>query len=108
MKTSSAERHLNLSGPKEQFVSAVDEVARNESRVVLEKSGTPVAAIISLREYERFLLQEEARIRRFEVFEAIGEAFADVPMDELERQIDIALAEVRADQRAGKYRDSDS
>ena len=102
-----AERHINLNETRENLDDAIDGVVRNESRVLLERGGTPVAAVISLREYKRFLNLEAARSHGFEAIERISKAFIDVPMDELEREIDKAIAQVRADQRAGKYHDSD-
>ena len=43
---------------------------------------------------------DRERAERFKVLEEFGEAFKDVPVEELEREVARALAEVRAERRA--------
>lgn len=78
----------------------VNQVAREERRVVIEKHGVPVSALVSpndLRDLERLA---ERRQQQLEAFKRIGEAFADVSEDEIEREVAKALAEVRSEMRA--------
>jgi hypothetical protein len=68
---------------------------------VVEKSGLPVAAIISTEEYARFLRAEEERAQRFAVLHRISDALADIPLEELEAEVERTIAETRALRRAG-------
>ena len=52
--TVSAETTMKLSDTKQHLSQVINQVARGERRVVVEKSGLPVAAIISVDEYRRF------------------------------------------------------
>ena len=98
------ETTMNLSETKQQLSRVVNSVARRETRLVVEKSGLPVAAIISVDDYRRFIRHEEERealrMRMYEVLGRFSEAFEDVPDVELERELAKAQAEVRAEMRA--------
>lgn len=89
---------------EQQFSQLVVRVARGETRVIVEESGSPVAAIISADEYRRFTRQQQRdeaeRAELFEMLTQFGQAFAGIPEDELEREVANALAEVRAEMRA--------
>ena len=67
--------------------------------LVLEKDGVRLGAIISARDMERFKQMDARRRERFEILDGIGEAFEDVPAEEIERVGARALAEVRAEKR---------
>jgi prevent-host-death family protein len=90
---------MNVTDTKQQFSKVINQVARGEARVVVEKSGAPVAAIISqqeLRDYER-LREQEAR-RRDELHSSLTEfsrQFDDVTDEELERVLAEAHREYR-------------
>ena len=104
LSTQPTETVMKLTDTKQQLSKVINRVARGETRVVVEKSGLPVAVIISTEEYQRFKEREEARMARFEeireTFAKISDAFADVPPDELEREITKARDEARATLRA--------
>lgn len=93
------EKVMNVTDTKQQFSRVINEVARGENYVVVEKSGAPVAAIISQRELEEYRrLKEkdnEIRERLEQNLIAFSEAFRDVPDEEFER----ALAEARREYR---------
>lgn len=99
---SPTETVMKLTETKQAFSQVVNRVARGETRVVVEKSGLAVAALISIEEYRRFKEQdrEAARALAFEAMSQISQAFKDVPLDELERQVALAVADARADLRA--------
>ena len=71
---------------------------------MVEKSGIPVAAIISAEDLERFNQLEAERAARFKALDATREAFKDVPAEELERQVAQSLSELRAERRAEEER----
>jgi PHD/YefM family antitoxin component YafN of YafNO toxin-antitoxin module len=74
-------------------------------RVVIERDGEPVAAVISFRDLERFDLMLRRRQRNWESLERIRRAFDDVPDAELEREIDKAVAEARAELSAQRQQE---
>lgn len=99
---SPTETTMKLTDTKQQLSQVVNRVARGETRVVVEKSGLPVAAIISVEEYRRFKHQEQeaARATLHDAFSRFSDAFKDVSDEELERELARAQAEVRAEMRA--------
>ena len=98
---------MKISDVKNRLSSLVNEVYRKETRVLVEKSGIPVAALVSTDDLERLnrldRLDRE-RAERFGVIDELRQAFAGVPDEELEREADRALAEVRAERRAERGR----
>ncbi len=72
---------------------------RRETRVIVEKSGVPVAAIISAADLERLNQLEEQRKARFKALDESRAAFKDVPDEELEREVARAIEETRAQNR---------
>ena len=102
METSTpAETRMKLSDTKQQLSKLVNQVAQGQSRVVVEKSGLAVAAIISTAEYQRFLQLEADRARRFAALSHISAALADIPVDELEAEVQRTIEDTRARRRAG-------
>ena len=94
MKFTDARAHLS---------EIFNQVARQETRVIVEKNGVAVGTIISPKDYERFQrFEREEREKYAAAFTRIGEAFKDVPTDELGREIELAIAEARAELRAEK------
>jgi prevent-host-death family protein len=91
---------MKISEVKQQLNRLVNRVYRHETRVLIEKSGIPVAGIVSAEDLRRLDRLDHERAERFKVLEEFGEAFKDVPAEELEREVARALAEVRAERRA--------
>jgi prevent-host-death family protein len=90
---------MDVSQARDQFNQLVNKVSRKETRVIVEKDGIPVAAIVSSDDLERLRRMEAEREERFKVIERMRDAFKDVPPDELEREVDKAISEVRAENR---------
>lgn len=63
--------------------------------MLVEKSGIPVAAIISAADLERPRQLEEEHARRFAVLERTWAAFQDVPIEEIEEQVAQAVQQAR-------------
>lgn len=81
----------------------LEEVSRRETRVIVERGGVPVAAIISTDDLERFRRYEAEREKDFAILDEIGEAFKDVPPEEIEQEVGKALAEVREESRREQH-----
>jgi prevent-host-death family protein len=93
---------LNVTEARQQFSQLLNQVYRGEVRVVIEKNGIPVAALMSFRDLEWFDQRREQWDKDFEVLHEIGELFKDVPEEELEHQVAKAVAEARRELREEK------
>ncbi len=90
---------IKASVARQQFSKVLNDVFRGKSRVVVEKSGIPVAAIISASDFKRLARLEAERNRDFAILDEMREAFKDVPAEEIEQEVAKALSEVRTEQR---------
>ena len=86
---------VNSSELNNTLSSLIDAVARQETRVVVEKNGTPVAVLVSAEDLERLSRFEREREERFSVIDRMREAFADVSSEEIEREAERTVAEAR-------------
>lgn len=86
---------LKASEMQENWSAVLDGVARHEARVVVERDGIPVAAIISPDDLMRLERLDAERHERFGALRASQAAFADIPDDEIARELNAALAAVR-------------
>jgi prevent-host-death family protein len=93
-------RTMKISQVKNHLSSLVNQVYRNETRILVEKAGIPVAAIISARDLRRFSNLEQERAERFKIIDELREAFKDVDPEEIERETDRIIAQIRAEDRA--------
>lgn len=91
MKFTDARQHLS---------QVVNRVARKETRVLLEKSGVPVAALVSPDDLQRLNEFEARREERFAAMRTFSATFAGVPDDELERELARAQNAARVELRA--------
>jgi prevent-host-death family protein len=90
---------IKASVARQQFSQLLNDVYRTEKRVVVKKSGIPVAAIIPAKDLQRLTRLEAERNRDFAILDEMREAFKDVPAEEIEREVAKALREVRKEQR---------
>jgi prevent-host-death family protein len=97
-------RSVKLTEARSTFSAIVNEVYREQDRVIVEKSGIPVAAIVSLADLERLGILDREREERFKLLDEVRAAFAEVDPEELEREALKAVAEVRRQRDAGNQR----
>ena len=90
---------MKISDVRGQLNTLVNRVFRKETRVVVEKSGIPVAAIVSTDDLARLDRLDRERAERFAVIDEMRQAFKDVPAEEIERETDRITAEIRAEGR---------
>ena len=86
---------INASQVRQQWSRLINKVFRGETRVVVEKSGIPVAAIISGEDLSRLNQLEDERRQRFAVLERTWRAFEDVRPEQLEAEVERAVREMR-------------
>lgn len=95
---------MKASEARREWSQVLNKVFRGQTRVIVEKSGIPVAAVISAEDLKRFTQLEEQRKERFKALDRIREAFKDIPASEVEAEVDKAVAEVRAEKRGKRSR----
>ncbi len=88
---------MKSSDVRQQWSQLLNQVFKGQTRIVVEKSGIPVAAVISAEELERFTKLEEQSERNFSILDEIGEKFKNVSVQEIEREVNKALAQVRTE-----------
>lgn len=95
-----ATRAMKISDVKNQLSSLVNEVYRKETRVLVEKAGIPVAALVSAEDLEQLARLDAQRAERRRVVNAMREPFRGVPAEEIAQATDEAVAEVKQEARA--------
>jgi|SRR5215213_133445 len=90
---------MKISDVKNSLSSLVNKVYRKETRVLVEKAGIPVAAIVSAEDLRQLARLDEQRAERRLVVAAMREPFRDVPAEEIEEETAKAVAEVRQEMR---------
>jgi prevent-host-death family protein len=90
---------IKASEARQHFSQLLNEVFRGESRVLVEKSGIPVAAIISAEDFKRLARLEAERNNDFAILDEIGEVFKDVSPEEIEQEVKRAITHVRREKR---------
>ena len=86
---------MNVTDARQQFSQLLNQVFKGKTRVLLERSGIPVAGIVSARDLELLQEMEAKREKDFSILDEIGAAFKDVSDDELEREVQRAIAAAR-------------
>src|SRR5438270_12540646 len=92
---------VNVSEARRRWSDLLNRVARRETRILIEKSGAPVAAMVSTEDLRRLQELDAQRAQDFAILEEIGQAFKEISPDELGREISRALTEARAERHAG-------
>lgn len=91
---------LEVSEGSDQLGELVTRVRRKQIRVLLAQGGVPVAAIVSADDLQELLRLKSQREEAFGIIDEMRAAFADVSEVELEREIDAAISQVRAEKQA--------
>jgi prevent-host-death family protein len=99
---------MSVSEARKHFSDVVTRSMRGEGRVIVEKSGTPVGAIVSIDDLHRLeeLDREWAEIE--EVFKRTQAGFRGTSPEVLEQEIEKAIAEVEADYKTAQHNDRHS
>ena len=95
---------MNVSESRRQYSEILNRIYRDEEQVIIEKNGIPVAAIVPMSVVRDAELTEERRAELRAAFEATRAEFRDIPPDEIEREIEKAIAEVEEERRQRRSR----
>ena len=87
---------MKISDVKNKLSSLVDEIYLKQTRVLVEKGGIPVAALVSADDLNRLQQLDRDWDAGTRALERFSKAFADVPVDELEARIAQMIADGRA------------
>jgi prevent-host-death family protein len=90
---------MTISELKRQLSPVINAVHRKETRVLIEKSGVPVAALVSVEDLERLTTWDRERDEHFAVIDRMRAAFRDVPPEEIEREAERSLTAARKRRR---------
>jgi prevent-host-death family protein len=91
---------IRISDFKNRLARLVNQVYRQEIRVLIEKNGTPVAALVSVEDMQRLARLDRQVAERKRVVAAMREPFRGVSPEEIERETAKAVAEVQEEMRA--------
>jgi antitoxin (DNA-binding transcriptional repressor) of toxin-antitoxin stability system len=91
---------INVTEARQTWSAVLNRVFRHQVRVVVEKSGISMAAIIPMEDLERFNRLEQERAHDFAILDEIGEAFRAESPEESTRLATQAVADTREAHRA--------
>lgn len=98
---------LDVEAARERLGEIIERVRRDGDRVEIEENGKTAAALIPMNDFRRLQALDSRRREQVRAIEAFSDAFRDVPVEELERQVGIALSEVRRKARQLKQPNSE-
>jgi PHD/YefM family antitoxin component YafN of YafNO toxin-antitoxin module len=105
MPNSSTEpQRLKASDVRQHWSEVVNKVFREKSRIIVEKSGITVGAIISEQDLARLEALDRQEQERRALLERMRAAFADVPEDALLEETVRTVRQVRAEERRTRQR----
>lgn len=93
---------MGISDARAKLTKLVNEVYRGETRIVVEKSGIPVAVMVSPADLTRLQDLDRRREAAWSVVDEVRARFADVSEEELLGQSLESIAAVRAARRAAR------
>ena len=78
---------------------AIERVNHSETRIVVQKDGVAVAVLISAADLKELQQLELERDRDFAILDEIRETFKDIPAEEIEREAENSIRQVRSDRQ---------
>lgn len=91
---------MKISDVKQGLNALVNRVHRRETRVLIEKRGIPVAAVVSMHDLQRLEQLDRKWAEGERALREFAAGFADQTPEDIERETAKAIAEVRAEMRA--------
>lgn len=91
---------VELSEMPDRLPSLVDQVARKTTRVLVERSGVPVAALVSADDLEHLARLDAEREGFRQLLARMREPFKDIPPEQIERDVVAIIREMRDEDEA--------
>lgn len=88
-----------VSEARRTFSETLNRVYRGETRVMIEKNGIPVGVLISPDELSDIQEMQRRREELRAALKTTRAAFDDVPVEEIDREVEKAIEEVDARRR---------
>lgn len=93
---------MSASETRKRFAETLNRVRETDVRIVVEKSGIPVAAVVPLDVLRDAEDREQRRQEAIDSLKRAQAGFLDVPDEEAEREIAKALDEIKQEQRMAR------
>lgn len=87
---------LKASDVRQRWSEVANEVARDKTRVILEKSGVPVAGVVSPQDMEWLQERDQRMTELRETMDEMRQAFHDVSLEEFDREMRRAVQDSRS------------
>ncbi len=98
-QTTTPDQRVELERASDALADLLASIGTTGRRIIVENGGRDVAAIVSLADLRRLRNDDRRRAMADAALGRVSDAFADVPIEELEREVGAAISEVRADAR---------
>jgi prevent-host-death family protein len=99
---------VQVSEARQRLPDLLNRVYQGKTRIVVERSGIPIAAIVSVDELQQLESFDQQREELWALVQHMSEAFKDVPPDELEREVNRAVAQARKELAAERAQEQPS
>ena len=86
---------MKVTETRRQFSQILSRVSRGETRVLVERGGVPVAAIVSTNDLERLNQYDARRAERFAALDTSWQAFEAVDAEQIDVEVAKAVASAR-------------
>lgn len=94
------ERTMKFTDVRQQLSAVVNEVHNEGHRVIIEKNGVAVAALVPAHDLVMLRNADSTRAEAFEAMMRISEAFKDADPSDVEREAARAVSEIRRSRAA--------
>ncbi len=91
---------LKASEARQHFSELLNQVFKGETRVLVEKSGIPVAAIVSATDLNKLQQLESQQSERFKLLERLRAGFADLSEEQIQREVTEIIEKQRQQERS--------
>lgn len=91
---------IKASDVRSNWSQLLNKVFRGETEVLVEKSGIPVAAIVSAQDYQKLQQIKKQREKDFTLINEIRTAFGDQTPEQIQANVGKTIAEVRNKNRS--------
>ena len=85
---------------RQRFADLLGRVGYGKEVAIVERSGKPMMALIPIELYEQLVAEREAR---FDVLDRIRARLPEVPEEEIDQDVNQAIADVRGKRAAGRH-----
>ena len=91
---------LKASEARQQFSELLNQVFKGQTRVLVEKSGIPVAAIVSATDLNKLQQLESQQSERFKLLERLRAGFANLSEEQIQRAVTEIIEKQRQQERS--------